>query len=78
MAANLSIFLRILEQSAKGLHFPGGVHNMLGVRVCAAHMGGFLDPKFSKQGSFFHKIFPKHWSVFQILVKSGQKWVVFR
>ena len=24
---------------------------MLRVRVCAAHMGGFLGPKFSKQGS---------------------------
>ena len=33
---------------------PGrGVHNMLRVRVCAAHMGGFLGPKFSKQGSLF-------------------------
>ena len=34
--------------------FPGGgggVHNMLRVWVCAAHMGGFLGPKFSKQGS---------------------------
>ena len=30
-----------------------GVHNMLRVRVCAAHMGGFLGPKFSKQGSHF-------------------------
>ena len=26
---------------------------MLSVRVCAAHMGGFLGPKFSKQGSLF-------------------------
>ena len=26
---------------------------MLRVRVCAVHMGGFLGPKFSKQGSFF-------------------------
>ena len=26
---------------------------MLRVRVRAAHMGGFLDPKFGKQGSFF-------------------------
>ena len=31
----------------------GGVHIMLRVRVCAAHMGGFLGPKFSKQGSLF-------------------------
>ena len=29
---------------------------MLRVRVCAAHMGGFLGPKFSKQGSFFGKL----------------------
>ena len=34
----------------------GGVHNMLRVRVCAAHMGGFLGPKFSKQGSLFPKL----------------------
>ena len=26
---------------------------MLRVRVCAAHMGEFLGPKLSKQGSFF-------------------------
>ena len=26
---------------------------MLRVRVCAAHMSGVLDPKSSKQGSFF-------------------------
>ena len=33
---------------------PGGeVHNMLRVRVCAAHMDGFLGPKFSRQGSLF-------------------------
>ena len=25
---------------------------MLTVRVCAAHMGGLLGPKFSKQGPF--------------------------
>ena len=34
----------------------GGVHNMLRVRVCATHMGGFLGPKFSKQGSPFRQI----------------------
>ena len=32
---------------------PGGVHNMLRVRVYAAHKGGFLGPKFSKKGPFF-------------------------
>ena len=26
---------------------------MLRVRVCAAHMGGVLGPKFSKKGPFF-------------------------
>ena len=29
---------------------------MLRARVCAAHMGGFLSPKFSKQGSLFRQI----------------------
>ena len=32
---------------------------MLRVRVCAAHVGGFVGPKFSKQGSFFRQIFLK-------------------
>ena len=56
----------------------GGVHNMLRVRVCAAHMGGFLGPKFSRQGSLFRQIFHKHGWVFQKLAKNSQKWVVFR
>ena len=29
---------------------------MLSVRVCAAHMGGFLGPKFSKQGYLYRQI----------------------
>ena len=33
---------------------------MLRVRVCAAHMGWFLGPNFSKQGSLFQQIFHKH------------------
>ena len=33
---------------------------MLRVRVCVAHMGGFLGPKFSKQGSLFDS-FSKTW-----------------
>ena len=36
-----------------GVYPEGGIHNMLRVRVCAAHMGGFLGPKFFKQGSLF-------------------------
>ena len=32
----------------------GGIHNMLKVRVCAAHMGGFLGPKFSKGAVIFN------------------------
>ena len=32
---------------------------MLRVRVCAAHMGGFLGPTFSKQESLFWQIFLK-------------------
>ena len=54
--------------------FPGGVHNMLRVRVCAAHMGGFLGPKFSRQGSLFRQIFHKHGWVFRNwrkIVKNG-------
>ena len=49
---------------------------MLGVRVCAAHMGGFLGPKFSKQGPFFRQIFLKHGWVTQKLATNIQKWVV--
>ena len=47
---------------------------MLRVRVCAAHMGGFLGPKFSKQGSFFGRFFlnmgrlPRIW---RNVVKNG-------
>ena len=57
---------------------PGGVHNMLRVRVCAAHMGGFLGPKFSKQRSIFQEIFHKQGWVIQKLAKNSKKWVVFR
>ena len=56
----------------------GGVHNMLRVRVCAAHMGGFLGPKFSKQGSLFRQIFHKQGWVIQKLAKNSKKLVVFR
>ena len=41
---------------------------MLRVLVCAAHMGGFLGPKFSRQGSLFRQIFLKHGSVLLILI----------
>ena len=46
---------------------------MLRVWVCAAYMGGFLGPKFSKQGSLFWQIFVKHVWVFQKLVKKLSK-----
>ena len=46
---------------------------MLRVRVCAAHMGGFLGPQFSKQGSLFQQIFHKHEWVFQKLAKKSSK-----
>ena len=55
-----------------------GVHNMLRVRVCAAHMGGFLGPEFSKRGSLFRQIFHKQGWVIQKLVKNSKKLVVFR
>ena len=47
---------------------------MLRVRVCAAHMGGFLCRKFSKQGSFFGRFslnmggLPRNW---RNIVKNG-------
>ena len=47
---------------------------MLRVRVCAAHMGGFLGPKFSRQGSFFGRFsinmggFSRNW---RKIVKNG-------
>ena len=52
-------------------------HSMLRVWVCAAHMGGFSGPKFSKQWSLFQQIFLKHGWVIQKLAKSSQKWAVF-
>ena len=50
----------------------GGVHSMLRVRVCAAHMGGVLGPKFSKQGSLFRQIFHKRGLVIQNLAKNSK------
>ena len=38
-----------------------GVHDMLRVRTCAAHMGGLLGPKLSKQGSLFSADFLQAW-----------------
>ena len=53
------------------MDMPGGLHDMLSVRVCAAYMGGFVGPKFSKQWSFFGR--------FSLDIgKSCKKWVVFR
>ena len=46
---------------------------MLRVRGCAAHMGGFLGPKFSKQASLFRQIFLKHGWDLQKLAKNCQK-----
>ena len=51
----------------------GGAHNVLRVRVCAAHMGGFLGPEFSKQGSLFRQIFHKQGWVIQKLAKNSKK-----
>ena len=45
---------------------------MLRVWVCAAHMDGFLGPKFSKQGSLFRQIFHKQGPVIQKLVKNSK------
>ena len=51
----------------------GGLHSMLRVRVCAAHLGGFFGPKFSKQGSPFRQIFRKTWVGFQEIGKKLSK-----
>ena len=51
----------------------GGVHNMLRVQVCAAHMGGFLGPEFSKQGSIFRQIFHKQGWIIKKLAKNSKK-----
>ena len=45
---------------------------MLRVRIRAANMGGFLGPKFSKQGSFLGQIFLKHGWAFQKLAKNDK------
>ena len=52
---------------------PGEVHNMFRVWVCAAHMGGFLGPKYSRQGSLFRQIFLKQGWVVQKLAKNSKK-----
>ena len=75
--------VRMIDSLKQNLNSPftrggGGVHNMLRVRVCAAHMGGFLGPKFSKQGSLFRQFFHKQGWVIQKLAKNSKKWVVFR
>ena len=56
----------------------GGVHNMLKVWVCAAHMGGFLGPKFSKQGYLFGRFSLNRGGFFRNWPKESQKGVVFR
>ena len=56
------------------IHELGGIHNMLRVRVGAAHMGGFSGPKFSyaHMGGFrvmFWQTFLKHRLVWPRLKK---------
>ena len=67
MSPLFKAILTILYHKSPG---GGGGNNMLRVRVCAAHMGGFLGPKFSKQGSLFQQIFLKHGWFFQKLAKN--------
>ena len=57
---------------------PRGVHNMLTVRVYAAHIGLFLGLTFSKQGSLFPQIFLRNGWVILKLANNSQKLVVFR
>ena len=57
------------------LSLGGGVHNILWVWVCAAHMGGFLGPKFSRHPNkgetrvHFSADFLKHGWIVQKLAK---------
>ena len=55
----MSCFCKCNIPSLWSPHSQGG-DIMLSVRVCATHMGGFLGPKFSKQGSLFRQIFLNH------------------
>ena len=48
---------------------PGGVHKMLMVRVCAAHMGGVLAQNSRNKGSLSRRIFLQHGWIFQKLTK---------
>ena len=68
-AANLRNFHRSFENEMPG---GRGVHNNLRVRVYAAHMGGFLGPKFSKQRSLFRQIFHKQGWVIKKLAKDSK------
>ena len=56
----------------------GGVHNMSRVRVCAAHMGGFLGPNSLNKGHIFSADFHKQGWVIKELAKNSKKWSVFR
>ena len=55
---NLNLFVKaansIYSESGGG---GGGVHIMLRVRVCAAHMGWFLGQNSLKKGPFFGRFF---------------------
>ena len=48
---------------------------MLQVRVCAAPIGGFLDPNLRVP---FRQILLTHGWVVKKLVKNGKNWAVFR
>ena len=70
--ADLTIALLLYYLIMTVILAPRGGHNMLRVRVCAAHMGEFLGPKFSKQGSLFRQIFLKPGWIFRKLAKNWQ------
>ena len=75
--SEILLFLYLDSYICMFLPGGGGVHNMLRVWVCAAHMGGFLGPKFSKQGFIFRQISHKQGWVIQKLAKNSKKWMVF-
>ena len=55
---------------------PRGVHNMLRVRVCAAHIGGFLAQISLHKGHLFRQIFFEHGCVCRNWQKSVKNWFV--
>ena len=51
-----------------GGYTPGGIHNMLSLRVCATHVDGFLGQNSLNKGSLFGR--------FSSIPEISKKWVL--